>query len=609
MKLELVGELPHYNEYEVQCSLARDVDLSRGTLRPRLDDVTIAVGNIKRVQTADNGIVRYSSTAGYAFAWERDVYWLNGNNSWQRVDSAGNTSNLSAPNAPTIHFVGVYSPSESLGPTNGSWDVTPNQAWPPRWNNVSGNIARIYTFSSARNWSKAAYLWAAIEVPPGADATFEGTVNNIGVPVQFYRADNTFGWLIWDVRAVDCSAVTSVGFSYTLASSHTLTFRYYLDVDFNVPCGYQAYVATLERAGIESVVSQVAVKHISHSNKYRDTRGVIVEASVSPAGQAGDIIRLYRAVDGVYHLVDTFTATQTYTSVYLYDKGDVGEPYRPSGILPFGPALVVGNRVAVASGRTVYLSQPDSPVRFGSIAMNEDNQDAFSVVLPETVVALSVHELGVVAHTRNHQYVIRLQTQHEGDLLHRAAPMKLEAPTARNHRAVWGQLLVDRNGDVWLGNQRLFGGLSGDIHALEVDGRLYIAVGGVVYVSKPSWKGWAEYSVPGTVQWMTTDGVDVFIATPSGVYKLEGANTRKSSCVWRTGKMFSDRISAVRYVHIAGTASTLKLIRPGLSDVVIPNASGRVHVPAGQQTHEWQLEFHVSDEVYAIHLTTEGGVR
>ncbi len=28
---------------------------------------------------------------------------------------------------------------------------------------------------------------------------------------------------------------------------------------------------------------------------------------------------------------------------------------------------------------------------------------------------------------------------------------------------------------------------------------------------------------------------------------------------------------------------------------------------AGEQTHEWQLEFNVSTEVYQIHLTSEGG--
>ncbi|GIV18721.1 MAG: hypothetical protein KatS3mg023_0472 [Armatimonadota bacterium] len=147
------------------------------------------------------------------------------------------------------------------------------------------------------------------------------------------------------------------------------------------------------------------------------------------------------------------------------------------------------------------------------------------------------------------------------------------------------------------------------MHCLQVDGRLYVASGSTVYVSKPNWKGWVEYTVSGSVQWMDTDGSVVYVATTSGLFALEGSSTRKPTCVYRTGRLFGDRISAVRYVHLAGTASTMKLKRPGLPDVVINNATGRVHVPAGEQTAEWQLEFTIEGEVFQIHITSEGGIR
>jgi hypothetical protein len=609
VKLEFVGEQPNANPYEVGCELARDVDLSRGTLRPRFDDTTVATGDIKRVVCADAGIVRYSSTSGYGFAWGQDVYWLNGDNSWQKVDQNGNTTNLSAPSAPSISQVGEYGVTVSLNSSEGTWNVNPAPSWPPTWSNISGNITRAFTFTNSKNWQFAAFLWVAMEVPTGADPTFTGAVNGNVVPVTFYRADNTFGWLVWDVRGIDCSAISSVEFSYTLSSSHTLVVRYYLDVEWGVPAGRQVYVVTLERNGIESVLSTPVARYITQPHPHLSTRGVVVAGSVSPAGQAGDKLRLYRAIDGVYHKVDEYTTAGTYTTFNLYDKNQIGEPYRPSGILPYGPAIVVGNRVAVAVDRVVYLSQPGNPVRFGTVAINEDNQDAFSVVLPESVVALAAGEGAVIAHTKSNQYAIKLVPTFDNELLHCIPPMKVEAPTARSHRAVCGSLLVDAEGNVWAGSTLLFSGVSGTVHCLQVDGRLYIATGNTVYVSKPSWKGWVEYTLPSSVQWMDTDGSSVYVATSTGLYKLEGSTSRKASCTWRTGKLFGDRLSAVRYVHIAGTSATLKLIRPGKADVVMSNVTGRVHVPAGEQTHEWQLEFNVSTEVYQIHLTSEGGIR
>ncbi len=569
----------------------------------------MASGNIQRVACADAGIVRYSSTSGYGFAWGQDVYWLNGDNSWQKVDQNGNTTNLSAPNAPSIQSLNrAYSSYVFVSGGGYSWNVTPDSNPPPVWNNVSGSVSRTCTFSSSQNWAGVRWLWFPMRLPQGAEASLVVAVNGNDCPTYYYRpASDTWIWVWADVSDQNMAQFQSFGFRYAWSTSHSVQLAWVsIYGEYGVPTGKQVYVATVERNGVESAVSSSADVVISPLVGQVDLGSAGAVATITGV-QNGDTVRLYRAIEGIYYQVASGTTTTS--SITLYDKGDVGEPYRPSGILPYGPAIVVGNRVAVAVDRVVYLSQPGNPVRFGTVAINEDNQDAFSVVLPESVVALAAGEGAVIAHTKSNQYAIKLVPTFDNELLHCIPPMKVEAPTARSHRAVCGSLLVDAEGNVWAGSTLLFSGVSGTVHCLQVDGRLYIATGNTVYVSKPSWKGWVEYTLPSSVQWMDTDGSSVYVATSTGLYKLEGSTSRKASCTWRTGKLFGDRLSAVRYVHIAGTSATLKLIRPGKADVVMSNVTGRVHVPAGEQTHEWQLEFNVSTEVYQIHLTSEGGIR
>jgi hypothetical protein len=70
-------------------------------------------------------------------------------------------------------------------------------------------------------------------------------------------------------------------------------------------------------------------------------------------------------------------------------------------------------------------------------------------------------------------------------------------------------------------------------------------------------------------------------------------------------------LSALRFVHVAGDAYSVKLIRPGKPDVTMTNVSGRVNVRAGEQTHEWQLELNVaqSDAVYQCYISYESGIQ
>jgi hypothetical protein len=70
-------------------------------------------------------------------------------------------------------------------------------------------------------------------------------------------------------------------------------------------------------------------------------------------------------------------------------------------------------------------------------------------------------------------------------------------------------------------------------------------------------------------------------------------------------------LSAIRFVHLAGDAYSVKLIRPGRADINMSNGSGRMNVPAVEQTHEWQLELNVaqSDAVYQCFVTIETGIQ
>jgi hypothetical protein len=613
-KLVFVGESVGQNEYEAACTLAEDCDLSGGILRPRADDVQVVASAAQRACMVDvsGGTIRFKNSGGYVFSYGDDAYFLNSDGQWTRVKPDGSEQTLQEVNPPTISNVAEFIDEVSLNSSNGTWNVTPNPTWPPTWSNISGSVDRTYTFSSNKNWKGAAYFWAAIEVPSGADPTFIFYVNGNQVPGRFVRGDNTFGWLIWDVKSVDCSSVSSIGFSYTLSSSHTLVFRYYLTVEFGVPLGEQVYVVTLERNGVESVLSATFSKTLQRPFREINSCGVLVQCSVSPAGQVGDIVRLYRAVEGQYVQVASYTAAGTYTSVNLYDKGDTSEDfYRPSGELPYGPAIVVGNRAVVAAGRTLWISQAGDPKRFGATALNEDNLDAYTVVLPAAVDAIAPAEGGIIAHTKRGQYLVPLSPSYDNDLLHVRPPVLVDDRAASDFRAAaFGAFISD--GRLFVDGQLVASGLNSSSWVIRTGGRVYVVNGSTCYVWSPQeWGGALRWTLPASAQWCFSYGDDMFAATANGIYKIAGAGTRKSSCRWRTGKRFAPALSALRFVHVAGNAYSVKLIRPGMSDVNMTNVSGRFNVPAQQQTHEWQLELNVaqSDAIYQCYISYETGIQ
>jgi hypothetical protein len=613
-KLAFVGESVGLNEYEQQCSLAEDCDLSGGVLRPRLGDFRTTTSAAQRACMVDvgGGTLRWKNSSGYCFAFGDDAYFLNSNGQWTRVKPDGSEQTLQEPAAPTISNVTEYFAAEALSAAYGSWNVNPNPSWPPTWSNISGSISRTFSFSSSKNWKGAAYFWAIVEVPPGGDATFNFFVNGNEVPGRFARADNWFGWLVWDVKSIDCSAINSIGFSYTLSSSHTLMIRYTVFVEYGVPLGQQVYVATRERNGIESVLSAAFHKTLQRPFREIDSTGVSVLCSV-PSGQAGDIVRLYRAVGGQYIRVAEYVAPGPFSSVELYDRGDSSEGYyRPSGKLPFGPAVVAGNRAVVAANRTLWVSQAGDPKRFGATAINDDNQDAYTIILPAAIDAITPAEGGVVAHTKRGQYMVALSPSYDNDLLHMRPPVLIDDRAASDHRAAAvgafisdGRLFVD-------GQLVVPSGLSNSSWVIRAGGRVYVVSGTTCYVWAPQeWEGAVRWSLPAAAQWVFSYGDDVFVATSNGIYKLAGASSRQSSCRWRTGKRFMPMLSALRFVHVAGDAYSVKLIRPGKPDVTMTNVSGRVNVRAGEQTHEWQLELNVaqSDAVYQCYISYESGIQ
>jgi hypothetical protein len=115
--------------------------------------------------------------------------------------------------------------------------------------------------------------------------------------------------------------------------------------------------------------------------------------------------------------------------------------------------------------------------------------------------------------------------------------------------------------------------------------------------------------MPHPVSWAFSYGDDVFVATTNGIYQVAGSVHRKPSCRWRTGKRFMPMLSAIRFVHLAGAAYSVKLIRPGKPDVTLVNVSGRANVPTTEQTHEWQLELSTSGAIYQCYISYELGIQ
>jgi hypothetical protein len=563
------------------------------------------------------GTLRWKNSSGYVFAYGDDAYFLNSDGNWTRVKPDGSEQTLTEPPAPTITNITLHGDDVSMNSSNGSWSVPPNPAWPPTWND-SGYVSRTYYFSGARNWKGAAYFWCPIDIPPGPDHTFNFYVNGSRVPGRIVRWNDNdpFAWLIWDVRAIDCSAVTSVGFSYEMNNAHTLVVRYTLYVEYSLPVGKHVYVTTLERNGVESVLSQPFSRTVGRPFREIDSSGVSVYCSVSPAGQAGDIVRLYRAVEGQYVRVASYTAGGTFTSVALHDRGDTAEGYyRPSGKLPYGPAAVVSTRAVVAAGRTLWISQAGDPKRFGATAINDDNADAFTIVLPATIDAIAPAEGGIVAHTRRGQYLVPLSPQYDNDLLHMRPPVLVDDRAASDHRAAANGAFIS-DGRLFVDGQLVASGMNNNSWVVRVAGRVYSIYndssdGWCLVWSPQEWQGALRWKMPHPVNWVFSYGDDVFVCTSNGIYQVAGSVHRKPSCRWRTGKRFMPMLSALRFVHVAGNADAVKLIRPNMSDVNMVNVSGRRNVPSGEQTHEWQLELNVAqgDAVYQCYISYELGIQ
>ena len=406
------------------------------------------------------------------------------------------------------------------------------------------------------------------------------------------------------------SSFTSFGFRYKWDTSHTLTFEWGgLWGTGGVPSVKQVYTVTIERNGIESILSTPVEIIPEPFHRYPDIQSGAVGVRVNCV--SGDVVRLYRATEGQYVLVASGVADGYYIDLDDWGGEDTGEFYHPSGKLPYGPAVVVGSRVAIATGRTLWISQAGSPTRFGATAINDDNLDAFSVVLPAAISALAPAEGGIVAHTKRGQYMVPLAPSYDNDLLHVRPPVLIDDRAASDFRAAaFGAFISD--GRLYVDGQLLAPGLDNSSWVIRTSGRVYIVSNSTCYVWSPAeWAGAVRWTLPAAAQWVFVYGDDVFVATASGIYKLAGASSRRSSCRWRTGKRFMPMLSAIRFLHIAGDAYVVRLIRPGKSDVVLTNVSGRTNVPAGEQSHEWQLELNVaqSDAVHLCFVSYETGVQ
>ena len=611
-KLAFVGESVGLNEYEQQCSLAEDCDLSGGLLRPRLDDFRVTTSAAQRACMVDvsNGTLRWKNSSGYVFSYGDDAYFLNSDGNWTWVKPDGSEQTLTEPPAPTLTMLEpnswVY---HFWSDTRFNWNVPPQQGY-PEWTNVSGYIERTYTFPAPQpQLPFARWFWFLLIVPDGAEHSLQVAINGGDVPT-FYRRDGAFLWVWADASAADMSTFQSFGFRYSLQNAHTVSISWgNVYVEGQLPVGRHVYAATIERNGVESVLGPTRSVIATPGKPRIELPSAGVKGRVSGL-QSGDIVRVYRAAEGQYILVSEIVATTSH--VWFHDWGDSGAPYRPSGKLPYGPAAVVGNRVCIAAGRTLWISQAGDPKRFGATAINDDNADAFTIVLPAAVDAVAPAEGGVVAHTRRGQYLVPLSPQYDNDLLHLRPPVLVDERAAGDFRAAANGAFIS-DGRLFVDGQLVApSGLSNSSWVIRAGGRVCVVNGSTCYVWSPAeWEGAVRWSLPASAQWVFVYGDDVFIATSNGIYKLAGASFRRSSCRWRTGKRFNPALSALRFVHVAGAASSVKLIRPGRADVNMTNVSGRVNVPATEQTHEWQLELNVSgtDAVYQCFVTIETGIQ
>jgi len=552
MRIPLVGETGDLNPFESVCVLAQNVDLTQGRILPRMGDEQLSTSATRRVFVKGDGSVVASGSHGYGFVWGNDVYLINGENLWRKNGDSGTI--LQAPSAPTITSHEMFS-QPYIASSADDFTPPPNvfgtENW-CRWSITLTSWATITVTMSTGgvNLSDYSAMMTAVALPEAFASSFRVRIGGTSLPLlerkQYHKdASKVAEVLTFDLTVLPSrNNVTSIVFEYQADANHSFWLWNRFRWVHNLLRGKHVYLATRTRNGIESPASQPYELPVLHEWYYS------YGANITIAGLAsGDVVKLYRSQGEGYYLAAQGTASGS--TLTLLDKGDVGERYVPSGVLPYGPATVWGNRVAVAQGQEVYISATGDPVRYSQAVINDLN-DPYRIVLPSPVIGLSVVDGVLIAHTRQGAWSWNpVRPLFRDDDLSRVIPVLSPSPCPLSHKSVDGSAIAARDGLYADGRLVLRKDWSSTSPVVLARGNtLCVADGNMLYVWQENGVGWVRYGPFSTINWLAWDGQYVLAGTEGGLFRIGSGTLRVGGAVWRSGYITSGNKFHVDWVKV-----------------------------------------------------------
>jgi hypothetical protein len=537
VRLPLVGETGDLNPFESACVLAQNVDLTQGRILPRMGDQQLSTNPTRRVFVKGDGSVVASGANGYGFVWGNDVYLIDGENLWRKNGDSGTI--LQAPSAPTItsHQISApafnassandFNPAPSIFSTNGwcKWSMTASG-----WTTITVTLS-----TGGLNLSDYSALLVYVFLPDTYAGSFRVKIGGTALPVlerkQYAKLSSGSAYVVTFDLSVLTSRdnVTSIVFEYEADSNHDfLLFNGFRRL-YNLLRGKHVYLATRTRDGIESPASEPYELPVLNEWYYSYGANITIGGLTS-----GDVVKLYRSNGERYCLAAQGTASGS--TLTLLDKGDVGEPYVPSGVLPYGPATVWGNRVAVAQGQELYISAVGDPLRYSQGAIN-DLGDPYRIVLPSPIVALAVVDGVLVAHTRQGAWSWNpVRPLFAEDDFSNVMPVFSDSPCPLSHKSVDGSAVAARDG-LYVNGTLVFrkDWNSSSPAVLARGNTLCVADGDTLHVWQKNGVGWVRYGPFSTINWLAWDGQYVLAGTEGGLFRIGSGSSRVGGAVWRSG--------------------------------------------------------------------------
>lgn len=388
--------------------------------------------------------------------------------------------------------------------------------------------------------------------------------------------------------------------------------------------GEQVYIATAVRTVNGMTLESQASLPFRYVQPVGTYGSVKVTVHTHESGAAPEKVYLYRASGGSYYRVGWQNVDAPYldTDVIVTDTGTLGASFLPSGRLPYGPAVLWGNRIVVAGATTsgaderLYISTVGEPFRF-PITPSDVSQDGWTLPIAGKPITLDIVDSGsVMVHTAfgvqrlaGHSY-----SQHVFQMTPDVAALA-HGSVRRGHVAHRDALYVNNKPVFWLANE-----LDWDQPVLVLADERCAAIANkkTIWMMHSKFGHWIEVTLDDenvtVIRDMVWDGQNLLVGTNRGVWRvMDESAPRKESALWSSNQFEFAPQQRLLWLNLwlGGTGGvTLRyLTEHGTREATFSESDRWFVSPPGGQVSRWgqiQVEFtNGTQRVDVMKLTME----